>query len=1350
MVCCVTTQQTNKPSPYAAIPVGNTPLPPLRGIPPQHPLVCKMMGRSMTFGSAHFSSFEDRYEIVKLVGRGGMGEVYAAYDRALDRQVALKLVRLDYSHDPQMRQRFYKEARALLLLRQPHIVEAYDFGMTGKEQLYLSMELVRGRSLYALRHTPLPLSAILDVVCQLLRALGHAHARGIVHRDIKPENVLISICDEALFAKLVDFGLAMRPANSLYDAAETVTFGTPGYIAPEQIAVGLSEACPATDIYSVGSILYELVCGKLPFAGHCGETILKAQLDGEIRPFVWREHLKNTPEDVRRELEKMIRHALSPHIWERYLSASDFRRELVRIKVPVIPLPHDDVMAELWDCATHQADERNDDADYVSKMLAVNAIERVEERAESVTSLDDDFVEMDETTEIQPDAFGVCRCPGRENLWIKLDTIAKTSLLGVGKIFCIVGNFGVGKSYLLKKIAAGWSSLNACILHISCLSTENSDEVEAIRQSAGVFWTLLGALLGTVDGEADKRLQTRADRVEFRLRELGITDISFLSAMRLFMEKPPLDPSTSLTPALVVMQNVERLAQIIIASLHKPLFILIDDVQRCSEAVFEFLLQMKALIANERIFIVMAYEPTEVHALYPGRLKIALNPRYQALFNEGEMLEALGQPDLMRVLMSGYGVSQTLATRIAQHSWGNLYYAVTTIDQLKHDARLTRNQEGELELMANDNGHLPLSKDIHDYFQRRFDAIGCKMGLHFALYREVLLRIAVLGDRVDMAEMETVWSNEDDVALMDCWFEAVAVWCEYGILRVEGTNPRWAVFCEPWLPRAIELQTSMSKVRELHRRAAMIYEKHYPEPTSDQLTSIAHHWEVAKERVAFVHAGRVAAAAQRREGNLLEAQHIFHDMLKLWMRRREYVEYQTLATCIDWLALFWKYGQNSILVGDTQAIAAVHDALQILAQEGVASGKDFLDLFVAQTRYFYGDSSQAKQAIHAILERSGIGCDVACEAEWTYARILIAQGKRQAAIPLLENLRQQYLKEGLHSDDATVATVLAHQYWLNGDTHWAEEIDQLAFDVLAKAHSVRRMTELEAMRACRAFIIEPSMAAVEQMDAVAGCFEVYGDILHEQAMFPMRFFIDILMDRYDHVHVLIERAKKLKRDYPDMVSPPMDGYALIYDGLECLTEGMTFEARHAFDDAKAMLDAEGSQLSLAFVYWLRALFALDEGDESQAGQYLEMASERMHDLPWTEVAFDVAMAMRFNVQNRSSMASEYAENAVRRAEALGAVAMQSAASIVLLEAYVTLRDLDAVKSCLAHYVRAQFPPRIAPIFEHAIERIMDRLRKLPASFEAVVKPVFMSEKDVSVFQETTVDVDLSRKISQTT
>lgn len=1303
----------------------------------------------MVHGETFLLNFEERYDLQALVGRGGMGEVYAAYDKMLNRQVAIKLVRCDHSHDPQMRQRFYKGARAILLLREPHIVEAYDFGMTGNEQLYLSMELVRGKSLFELRHTPLPLSSILDVVCQLLQALGHAHARGIVHRDIKTENVLVSLRQGALFAKLVDFGLAMRPANSLYDAAETVTLGTPGYIAPEQIAVGMAEACPATDIYSVGAILYELVCGKLAFEGDCGETILKAQIDGVIRPFVWREHLKNTPENIQKDMERIIRYALSPYVWERYLSAAEFRRELEKIKVPVMPLPKTADMEELWKYADENLDEPGVDEDYASKIRVLSAIDRVVERAESVTCLDDDHVEICEETEVQADAFGVCQCPGREKLWMRLDMLAKTSLLGVGNVFCMAGKFGVGKSYFLNKIAAAWSSLNACILQISCVRTDESDDVELIRQSAGVFWSLLGTLLGTPEtDDAASASLTRAGRVEHRLRKLGFVDISFLNAMKLFMEKPPLDPTTSLTPALIVMQNVERLVQIVIGSLQKPLFILIDDIQRCSEALFDFLLQMKRRIALEKILIVVSYDPTEVHALFPGRLKIAQNVKYQALLNDGETLEALKQPEMVRVLMSGCGVSQTLATHLAKHAWGNLYYAVTTLGQLRHDARLVRNAEGELEFAPNDSGNLPLSREIRVYFKNRVDAIGREMGLNFVLYREILLRIAILGDCVDMAEMEKVWSHEEDVALVNCWFEALAAWCEYGILRVEGTKTRRVVFCEPWLARATEMLASTSKVRELHRRAAVIYEKCYPDPDSDQLTSLAHHWEVARERVAFVCAGRRAAVAQRRDGNLVKAQHIFQDMTRVWIKRHECVECRSLDACIDWPALFWKYGQNSFLLGDEHAIARVHELLEALTKKEVSSPKTLLELFDAHVCMFHGDWQNAKIKVQKMLAQASVASDIQNEVERTYARILIREGGHKKAIPILEALRQKYLQKELRMDAATVAALLGHLYWADGNVTLAQEMDRVACDELAGMHGARGMTEREAMSAWRACVVLPGTASQDRLEAVAGTFEAYGDVWHEQALFPMRFVMAILMHRSDHIPGLLERAQKIKRDYPGMAAPPVEGFGLIYDGFECLAEGMTFEARHAFDDAKGMMDDAHALPWMAFVFWLRALFAFDEGDDERGGKFLQTAREMVTlDSPWIAVAFDLACAMRYNLQNKSNMAAEYAEKALHTAKTLGAVALRSAACIVLLEALVSLCALDAVRTCMAYYKKVVFPVRLAAVFEHMVERIMDKLQKLPASFSALVMPALQTDKPAYDDIATDSDGLLSCQIS---
>jgi serine/threonine-protein kinase len=202
-----------------------------------------------------------RYRVRECIGRGGMGEVWSAWDQTLKREVALKVLRSDRS-DPVAIARFEREVRATTELTHPNTVRVFDFGATEEGVSYYAMELLRGEPLSALlrREKRLPAPRSVFIVAQVARALAEAHARGIVHRDVKPENIFITNAgDEADHAKVLDFGIA-RVAHAEDGLTETGVIGTPYYLAPELLAGG--RASPAADIYALGVVLVQMLTGR--------------------------------------------------------------------------------------------------------------------------------------------------------------------------------------------------------------------------------------------------------------------------------------------------------------------------------------------------------------------------------------------------------------------------------------------------------------------------------------------------------------------------------------------------------------------------------------------------------------------------------------------------------------------------------------------------------------------------------------------------------------------------------------------------------------------------------------------------------------------------------------------------------------------------------------------------------------------------------------------------------------------------------------------------------------------------------------------------------------------------------
>ena len=228
------------------------------------------------------SVVDNRYDIVRPLGSGGMGEVYLARDRTLGRDVALKVLRSQYANDRESAERFKREATSAAGLSHPNIVQVYDRGDTEDGSSYIAMEYVPGGTLKERIVADGPLDARLAAGYgyQVAEALDAAHAKGVVHRDIKPQNVLITASGGA---KVGDFGIA-RAASAAGDA-QTKTgavMGTAGYMSPEQ-ALG-RQATPESDLYSLGVVLYEAVTGRLPFTADNPVAVSMKHVNEAPRP----------------------------------------------------------------------------------------------------------------------------------------------------------------------------------------------------------------------------------------------------------------------------------------------------------------------------------------------------------------------------------------------------------------------------------------------------------------------------------------------------------------------------------------------------------------------------------------------------------------------------------------------------------------------------------------------------------------------------------------------------------------------------------------------------------------------------------------------------------------------------------------------------------------------------------------------------------------------------------------------------------------------------------------------------------------------------------------------------------
>jgi len=221
------------------------------------------------------------YEIQEILGRGGMGVVYRARDTKLERDVAIKMMDLQFASDPNFLKRFQSEAKALARLQDPHIVSIFSLLET-PEGICIVMEYVKGTTLakLLLPQNPLPVDRVVTIFKQIMEALAHAHREGVIHRDIKPANIIVGEDDRI---KIADFGLAK--VKQQYAATATQgTAGTLYYMSPEQFR-GLKEVDNRGDIYSAGMTLYECLTGKLPFGVDDSYfTIAQQVVHGRVPP----------------------------------------------------------------------------------------------------------------------------------------------------------------------------------------------------------------------------------------------------------------------------------------------------------------------------------------------------------------------------------------------------------------------------------------------------------------------------------------------------------------------------------------------------------------------------------------------------------------------------------------------------------------------------------------------------------------------------------------------------------------------------------------------------------------------------------------------------------------------------------------------------------------------------------------------------------------------------------------------------------------------------------------------------------------------------------------------------------
>lgn len=266
---------------------------------------------------------QDRYRLIEQIGSGGMAVIYRAQDMELGRIVSVKILRPSLVDDPEFLIRFRREAQAAANLNHPNIVAVYDVGQDGPKTHYIVMEYVPGQDLKRMlrARSAFDVDAALAITIEVCKGVGYAHRAGLVHCDVKPQNILITPDNTV---KVTDFGIARALTAATPDEMEEIVWGSPHYFSPEQAS---GESCtPASDVYSVGIVLFELLTGRLPFTGNDPRDLALA-------------HLKQDPPSILSinpalpaELDRIIRKVLSKEPSTRYRTADQLGRILEKYR----------------------------------------------------------------------------------------------------------------------------------------------------------------------------------------------------------------------------------------------------------------------------------------------------------------------------------------------------------------------------------------------------------------------------------------------------------------------------------------------------------------------------------------------------------------------------------------------------------------------------------------------------------------------------------------------------------------------------------------------------------------------------------------------------------------------------------------------------------------------------------------------------------------------------------------------------------------------------------------------------------------------------------------------------------
>ncbi|RDV36994.1 hypothetical protein DV096_15900 [Bradymonadaceae bacterium TMQ3] len=803
---------------------------------------------------------DGRYRLDALLSEGGVGTIWRAQDLVGRRPVALKLLKPEVATLPHLRRRFSREARAASRLMHPNVAAVHDHGVDADGRMFIAMELLEGLVVTDLIRQGLSLALILELADQLLAGLAHAHARGVIHRDLKPSNLMVvnaSIPDSLGTLKLVDFGIATVLTDA--DPRETAhgeVVGTPRYMSPEQ-ASGERSLTPRTDLYNVGLILYELICGRPPFGEEKGLAVMAMHVHEPVPPMIARQGLH-----LPVALEAFVSRALAKSPARRWPSAGEMR---VQLKALQVELAADARIFLVPDALPHanagtQPDRQPTVEESIVGRRRLNPVPRAPEEAGAVPGRDSLAARRQADLQaLNAGVAGLQQIPfvGRPRERQHLQEIAHSVRSEQrGRIVLLEGEAGVGKTRLtmwLKEQVEEQGQLHG---HIGAFTRGGTEGLRGLQE-------VLDSVFGT-RGQSRAEVQTRVDAwltrwghddgIDARILADFMRPAGSQSAVR----EAPVAPTTLFATILRVLERVAT---------RRPRLIILDDVHWAGRELGDFLDFLAVELRHRAIpLMVMATVRSEDLGENPAlERRLTALSRYVGETVERINLGRLNEDSSYELIRLVLPVDEALTRLIYERSGGNPLHLVLLLRYLR-DEGLIR-PDGERWATADvDAVREAVPPSLGDLFEVRLQQIEARYNRQNKL-GELLQRAAIAGPRFTYEVLREMIEGEADAERLRFFDEDLDHLLSEGILiESHGRREDWYAFSHGLLRDYFLRQIGGAfRARRLHRLAAEARETVYGERAGAHAAEIASHWHAARdlERALtwYIRAGRTASRA---------------------------------------------------------------------------------------------------------------------------------------------------------------------------------------------------------------------------------------------------------------------------------------------------------------------------------------------------------------------------------------------------------------------------------------------------------------------------------------------------------